>query len=74
MTTVLIAFLFLCSKLAALGMAKATQHRPVDAVLPDVQKAAVPVGSASGPPGQLQGRAGPGHGAEETVPQGGEML
>lgn len=55
-------------------MAQVAQHRPVDAVLPDVQKAALPVGPARRPPGQLQGRPGPGHGAEEAVPQGGEVL
>lgn len=55
-------------------MAQAPQHRAVDAVLPDVQEAAVPVGAAGRAPGQLQGRAGPGHHTEETQLAGGAVF
>lgn len=55
-------------------MAQTAQHRPMDALLPDVQEATLPVGAAGRPSGQLQGGPRSGHGAEETVPQGGDVL
>lgn len=55
--------------LAAIGLEETQEHRSMDAVLPNVQEqeAALSMGPACWPPGQLQGRAGPGHDSEEIV-------
>lgn len=55
-------------------MAEAPQHCPVDAVLPNLQEAEIPLGPARWSPGQLQGRTRPGDHTEEAVSSGGEML
>lgn len=55
-------------------MAEAPEHSAVDAVLPDVQEATVPMGAARRTPGQLQGRPRPGHHSEEAQSARGKMF
>lgn len=46
----------------------------MDAILSDVQEAALSVGAAGRPSGQLQGGTRSGNGSEEDVPEGGALL
>lgn len=55
-------------------MAEATEHRAVDPILPDLQEAAVPLGAARRPPGELQSGPRPGHDLEEAQRARGEVL
>lgn len=55
-------------------MAKAQEYCSMDALLPNVQKAAISMGAVGGPPGQLQGRSGPRHRPKETLPERGALL
>jgi hypothetical protein len=59
---------------AAVRLAEVAQHRPMDALLPNVQKTKVPVGATCRPPGQLQGGTRPRDDPEEVVRQGREMF
>lgn len=55
-------------------MAQDPQHSAMDALLSNVQEAALSVGAAGRSPGQLQGGSRAGDRAEEAVPQGGGVL
>ena len=60
--------------LSAFRLAQIAQHGSVDALRPDVQEPALPVGPAGRALGQLQGREKSGHRPEEALPSGGKLL
>ena len=55
-------------------MAEAPQYRAMDAVLPNLQEATVPLGPARRPPRELQSWTGPRHDIEKAQPTRREML